>query len=73
MKGALKAINEDKPDALATAIESVEDLNAVFFYFFGVPFVLPRNHCCILLSRRARSRFPPSCLRKVPIRTRSAL
>jgi hypothetical protein len=33
MKAALKAINEDKPEALATAIDSLEDVNAVCFLF----------------------------------------
>jgi hypothetical protein len=38
MKAAIKAINEDNLDALTTALESLEDVNTVSFYFYGVSF-----------------------------------
>jgi hypothetical protein len=33
MKAAIKAINEANPDTLAKALDSIEDVNGVYFLF----------------------------------------
>jgi hypothetical protein len=50
MKAAIKAINEDNATALATALDSLEDVNGVFFLF--VVFLLRSFEIASLSCRR---------------------
>lgn len=55
MRAAIKAINEENVEALTTAIEKIDDIDAgVFHNFYSVSLFFVRNHSFISQLKKDR-------------------